>query len=105
MQHISSTSCPPTISSCRGRFPDRFIDVRYEDLVQNTETTVRDLLDRLDLSWQDACIRYFENSSGVTTASAAQVREAPHTRSIGRWRHYAEMLQPMLQVLQHGSGY
>lgn len=83
----------------RERFPERFVDVQYEDLVQDTGDVVRGILDHLDLTWDDACINYFETRAAVTTASAAQVREPPHTRSIGRWKHYEEMLNPMLCIL------
>jgi hypothetical protein len=35
----------------------------------------------------------------VTTASAVQVRQPAHTRSIGRWRRYEKQLQPMREAL------
>ena len=39
----------------------------------------------------------------VATASAVQVREPVHTRSIGRWRRYESQLAPMLATLsEHG---
>ena len=39
----------------------------------------------------------------VATASAVQVREPAHIRSVGRWRRYAARLQPMIDVL-NGAG-
>ena len=81
------------------RFPGRFLDVAYEDLVTDTEGTLRAVLAHADLSWQPACLDFTDAGPAVTTASAAQVREKPHKRSIGRWRRYEERLQPMREVL------
>ena len=36
----------------------------------------------------------------MTTASAVQVRQPVHTRSIGRWRRYERQLEPMRRVLE-----
>ena len=35
----------------------------------------------------------------VASASQQQVREPLHSRSVERWRHYAEALQPVLSRL------
>ena len=83
----------------RERLPECFLDVNYEDLVSNTETVARQVFEYLDLSWEENCLRYYDDKSTVTTASAAQVREAPHDRSIGRWQHYTEQLDPMRKIL------
>jgi hypothetical protein len=39
----------------------------------------------------------------VSTASAVQVREPAHTRSIGRWRKYEDRLQPMRKILEQSG--
>ena len=83
----------------RQRFPGRFVDVDYEDLVSDAEATLRTVLEHVGLSWQDQCLDFDQVATAVTTASAAQVRERPHLRSIGRWRRYEKQLQPMLNVL------
>lgn len=83
----------------RERFPGRIHDVAYEELVQNTEDTVQGVLEHVGLSWQDQCLDFTQLASAVTTASAAQVREKPHARSIGRWHRYEAQLQPMRRIL------
>ena len=85
--------------SWRDRFGDRFIEVDYEALVGNTEETLRSVLQYAGLSWNDACLDYFSRDSATSTASAHQVREAPHQRSVGHWRHFAEQLQPVADIL------
>ncbi|MGI9237538.1 MAG: tetratricopeptide repeat-containing sulfotransferase family protein [Woeseiaceae bacterium] len=87
------------MSVWRKRFPDRFLDVSYEELVQSTEATLRSVLEHVDLSWQDQCLEFASSTTAVTTASAAQVRQKPHARSIGRWRQYEKGLRPMREIL------
>ncbi len=87
----------------RERFPGRFLDISYEATVTALEPNVRRLLDYLELPWEDACLNFHAQEQAVSTASAVQVREPVHTRSVGRWRHYEKELVPMLAVLRkHG---
>ncbi len=83
----------------RDRFGGRFFDISYENTVSTLEPNARELIAYLDLPWEDACLRFHEQKKAVSTASAVQVREPVHTRSIGRWRRYEAQLQPMLEIL------
>lgn len=84
----------------RERFADRFFDISYENTVKDLEPNVRELLGYLDLPWEDACLDFHKQDKAVSTASASQVREPAHTRSIDRWRKYEEQLKPMLTILK-----
>ena len=46
-----------------------------------------------------ACARFYEADSRVRTVSRAQVRQPVNARGLGRWRAYAEDLQPMIAEL------
>ena len=83
----------------RERFGNRYVEIDYEALVGDTEETLRKVLQYIGLSWNADCLAYFERDSVVTTASAVQVREAPHQRSVGRWRQYRRQLAPVLDIL------
>jgi tetratricopeptide (TPR) repeat protein len=75
--------------------PDRFIEIDYEDLVDNTERETRALLDFCALPYDPACLRFHETKRRVTSASLAQVR-APIDRSrMGR----ASVFRPWLDAL------
>lgn len=87
----------------RQRFGERYIEVDYEALVTDTEETLRRVLQYIGLSWNAACLEYFKRDSAVTTASAHQVREAPHQRSVGHWRHFAAELAPVADILGAGD--
>ena len=81
-------------------FPGRIIDISYEATAADLEPNARRLIAELELEWEDDCLNFHESSAGVATASAVQVREPAHTRSIGRWRRYEEQLAPMRAILE-----
>ncbi|HNS87034.1 MAG TPA: sulfotransferase [Parvularculaceae bacterium] len=83
----------------RRLYPGRFLDIAYEDTVKDLETNARRLIGFLGLPWEDRCLRYYEQEGAVATASAVQVRERPHARSIGRWRRYEARLAPLRGAL------
>jgi len=84
----------------RERFGDRFFDIAYEDTARDVEPNARALIDFLELPWEDACLEFHKQDAAVTTASAVQVRQPAHTRSIGRWRRYENQLDQMRKTLQ-----
>lgn len=82
------------------RFGERIFDVRYEAIASDLEPNARGLINHLELPWEDACLDFHNQAGPVSTASAAQVREPAHTRSIGRWRQYENQLAPMASALK-----
>ncbi len=85
------------------RLPGRIIDIGYEDLVADLEPHARRLIEAVGLPWEDGCLEFHRQAQAVTTASAVQVREPAHTRSVGRWRRYEAQLAPMRAVLGAGG--
>jgi tetratricopeptide (TPR) repeat protein len=81
----------------------RMVEVRYEDLVGDTETAIRGLLEKLELPFEDACLHFEENLSPIATASSVQVREKAHTRSVGKWNKFARQLEPLRARLESGE--
>ena len=84
----------------RERFPGRFLDIAYEDIARDLEPNARHLIEYLELPWEDACLAFHKQDAAVTTASAVQVRQPAHTRSIGRWRRYETQLAVLRDSLE-----
>lgn len=84
----------------RELLPGRFLDVKYEDVVADLDPNARRLINHLELPWEDACLEFHTQDKAVMTASAVQVREKAHTRSVDRWRRYETELAPVLEILQ-----
>ena len=84
----------------RTTIPEAFIEVDYEKLVVQPEAEVRRVLDYLELDFEESCLS-FDTAAGVAaTASAAQVRQPVHTRSVGLWRKYEQQLTPFANRLR-----
>ncbi len=84
----------------RERFGDRFFDITYEEVAADLEPNARALIDYLELPWHDACLEFHKQKTAVATASAVQVRQPAHTKSVGRWRRYEQQLEPTRRVLE-----
>ncbi|MGH8194585.1 MAG: sulfotransferase family protein, partial [Woeseiaceae bacterium] len=91
------------MSHWRSVLGDRLTEVAYESLVAEQEGETRCLLDRLGLPFEDACLRFEQSSAPSATASAVQVREKVHDRSVDRWRRFEDQLSGLREYLE-GQG-
>lgn len=73
-------------------FPDRFLILNYENLVQNQELETRKLLSHCDLNWEEKCLDFHSSSEAIATPSASQVRKPLHSGSIDKWKRYSKEL-------------
>jgi hypothetical protein len=80
--------------------PGHVLDLQYEELVTDTETQVRRLLEFCGLPWEEECLSFHENPRAVRTASSEQVRRPIYTSSMNRWRDYETHLGPLIEVLE-----
>ena len=77
------------------------VEVRYEDLVHDLKSGVREVLSLLNLDWDDSMRNYLirTKSKIVNSPSRADVNQPIHHRSIGRWKNYRQWLEPHLEPL------
>jgi hypothetical protein len=72
--------------------PGKILTVHYEDTVLDLEGQVRRILGHCGLPFEEACLRYHENTRTVRTASSEQVRRPIYTEALGTWRRYEKQL-------------
>ena len=77
----------------------RFYDLRYERLVANRTQEIRNLLGFCGLEFESSCLDSHLTSRRIRTPSANQVRRPIHQASVGRWKHYAPYLEPLMTVI------
>jgi Flp pilus assembly protein TadD len=75
------------------------LEVEYEKLTGNLEGEASRLLTFCGLPWNEAVLRFHQNARPVQTHSVAQVRRPLYQSSIGRWRAFDDLLQPLLREL------
>lgn len=99
------------------RHPDRYLEVRYEDLVTENAREVARACAFLDLPLDERMLRHHEVHSVVgdveDIAHMAGARRAVHAKSIGKWkttltadqaRATERILRPLLTELGYGDG-
>ncbi|HEX4160300.1 MAG TPA: sulfotransferase [Rhizomicrobium sp.] len=79
--------------------PGRIHRVIYEDMVTDSETRIRRLLDYLGLPFEHSCLRFYETKRTVLTPSSEQVRRPITTDAVDYWRHFEPWLGPLIQSL------
>ena len=79
--------------------PERVLRVRYEDVVADTESQVRRVLNYCGLEFEDACLAFHETERAVRTASSEQVRQPIFSEGVEQWRQFEPYLGPLTQVL------
>jgi tetratricopeptide (TPR) repeat protein len=79
--------------------PQRFLEVRYEELIDDLETVARRMVIHCGLPWDMRCLEFYRTNRMVRTASASQVRQPIYRSSVGRWRQYEAHLGPLLTEL------
>lgn len=79
--------------------PDRVHRVHYEDMIADSETEIRKLLDYCGLEFEESCLRFWETERAIRTPSAEQVRQPIYTSGLEQWRHYEDHLGPLKEAL------
>ena len=79
------------------------LQVKYEDLVTEVESTCRRITDFLDMPWHPGILEH-ERTAGdrpfIGTASYNQVTRPLYTEAQGRWQRYRAKMQAALPVLE-----
>ena len=73
--------------------------VRYEDVVADTETEARALIEFIGLDWDPRCLDFHKSERPVKTASVAQVRRPIYKSAVKRWKKYGAGLQPLVSAI------
>jgi len=79
--------------------PNQILRVQYEDVVADTETQVRRVLDYLNLPFEEACLEFHKTKRSVRTASSEQVRQPIFKSGLEQWRHFEPWLGPLKEAL------
>lgn len=84
----------------RREMPLRYLPIRYEDVVDDQDDSVRRMLDFIGEPFDANCVQSHENRRYARTASYAQVTEPIYSRSRFRYRHYLPQLEPVIPILR-----
>jgi tetratricopeptide (TPR) repeat protein len=88
------------VAHYRSELSLRYLPVRYEDMVEDQEASIRRVLDFIGEDFDQGCLAFHENRRYARTASYAQVSEKLYDRSRYRYKNYLARLEPVIPILQ-----
>jgi len=82
--------------------PETWLEVHYEDVVQDLPASARRALAFLNLPWEESVLRYRDRLAVKTVHSPTylEVAKPVHRGAIGRWRNYSRWLEPSMPLLE-----
>lgn len=80
-------------------YPDTVYDMSYDKMVTDPQTETKKLLHWLGIAWSEDILSPEKSQRRIQTASIIQARKPISNKSVGRWRKYANMLQPAKEQL------
>jgi tetratricopeptide (TPR) repeat protein len=83
--------------------PERWLEVSYEDLVNNQETVSRKMVEFIGLEWDASCLQPEKANRVVSTASHWQARQPVYRTSLERWRRYEPWLGEFRELLTNSE--
>ncbi len=107
LKHIGMTirATEELMEYWKANAPIPILTVQYEDLVRETETEARRILDFLGLPWDAACLAHHTAGRGTTgampapTLASEQAARPMSDASIGRAARFGALLDPLREAL------
>ena len=81
-------------------FDKKIININYENFVKDYEKNTRDIINNLDLKWEDGIKNYKNIDKPVITASLHQVRGKILKNTSDQWKQYGENLFKIQTLLK-----
>ena len=78
---------------------EQFLDIDYEDLVANSESATKRMLEFCGLEWDETCLHPETNPRAVATPSLWQVRRPINSSSVERWRRFEPWLGDFKELI------
>jgi predicted Zn-dependent protease len=88
---------------CRALLPLAVHEVKYENMVEDTQAELKPLFAFLGLDWEAESAeheRTAQQRKRVGTASYAQITEPIYSRAVARWERYQEQLGGVMPLLE-----
>ena len=75
------------------KLPNYIYDCNYEDLINNRENETKKLINFCNLDWDEKCMDYTKNNTGIKTISLSQARKPIYKDSINLSDLYKDKLK------------
>ncbi len=83
-----------------------FHAIKYEDIIKNFNLSINNLLEFLNLEWNDQLIEFYKTAEKrgiINTPSYNQINQPLYSKSIGRWKNYEKYFEGIAPDLKKWS--
>ena len=84
-------------------FSINYYEIKYENIVENLESTVRSILNFLELPWDNSVLEYLKTAKKrdrIATPSYTQVIKPIYSHASGRWKRYIKKTSNVYSILE-----
>ena len=74
---------------------------KFEEIIRDPEQQIRNLVKSCNLSWNDNCLKFYNNKRRIKTASDIQARKKIYKTSVDSWKNYEKYLGSVFAKLQN----
>lgn len=85
-------------------FPNRFITVSYESVIEDVESETRRLLTFLGFEYEKACHDFYKTKRSIRTASAGQVTQKIYKTATQYYKKYGDSIKELSELLEGENG-
>ena len=80
--------------------PNFIFNLNYEEIISNSEFTIKKLIKFCNLEWDENCLKFFQNKRLIKTVSSAQARQPLYNSSVNSYNNYSEYLSDLFKSLE-----
>ena len=86
--------------------PNRYLRLKYEDLISNPKRALIPLLEKLHLYWNDDILLYYKSDEAIATASSGTMwKNVIHPVDSGNTKHFTKKLSPYeISIIESVAG-
>ena len=80
-------------------FENSILHIKYEDIILNTESKVKEIIKFCDLKWENACLEFHKNNNPIKTLSFNQANKPIYKTSVNKYELYEKELKILFSKL------
>ena len=81
------------------KIPNFIYDVKYENIINNSENEIKNMIKFCDLKWDKQCLSFNENKTAIKTLSVNQVRKKIYSSSVNSFDNYKKFSSDLFKDL------
>ena len=82
---------------------DFLFNINYEEITEHPREKIDQILNYLNIEWNNNCLNFHQYNSFVKTASKFQVKEKIYKNSSDHWLNYKHFLNPYFKKLHKNN--